>query len=282
MSKSSFKRKNINIIKSTGAAEKFSPIKLHNSLRHCGLPVNKTKSIVQEVTRHVKKGSTTKEIYSKAFKLVRNESSIAAIHYSLKRAILDLGPSGHAFEHLVSKYFEELGYSTQVGVLLGGEFVKHEVDVIAQTSSEKYYVECKFHNQVGKKNDIKIALYVKARWDDLKAGEDGSNLLGFYLASNTAFTKDVLDYAAGTGLRLLGLNAPKDEPFIEKIKRYNLYPVTSLRRLKKYVKAELIKSNIVTCKQLLNEKAFLLELGLDTNDIELLFKEIHLLLEGRQ
>ena len=60
-------------------------------------------------------------------------------------------------------------------------------------------IECKSHNRFGIKNDIKTALYVKARWDDLKEGPDGKKVESFVLASNTSFTKDALVYAEGTG-----------------------------------------------------------------------------------
>ncbi len=280
MNSAHFKKKNINIIKSSGLPEKFSPIKLHNSLKHCGLSNDRSKFIVNEVTRHVKAGTSTKDIYRKAFKLVHQESPFAAIQYSLKRAIIDLGPSGYAFEQFVARYFREIGYTTEVGVVLKGKYVNHEVDIVATTPSEKIYVECKFHNLIGKKNDIKIALYVKARWDDLRDGPAGRNLKSFYLVSNTSFTKDVLQYAEGVGLKLLGLNAPTQESFIDQIRRYNLYPITSLKRLKKHIKDELIKRDILTCKELLHEENILIKLGLKESEIELIFKDIHNLLEG--
>jgi Holliday junction resolvase-like predicted endonuclease len=236
---------------------------------------------VEEVTRHVKSGTSTKDIYRKAFKLINQESTVAAVHYSLKRAILELGPTGYAFEHFVGRYFSELGYETEVGVTLQGKYVGHEVDVVARTPSEKVFVECKFHNSIGKKNDIKTALYVKARWDDLKEGKEGKDLVDFYLASNTAFTKDVIQYAQGTGLKLLGINAPADESFIDKIRRYKLYPVTSIRRIKKYIKDALIENDILTCKELLHEEKLLYRLGLKENEIDLIFKDIHYLLERK-
>lgn len=279
MNSTRFKKKNINIIKSSGLPEKFSPIKLHNSLKQSGLSPSKSKSIVEEVTRHVKSGTSTKDIYRKAFKLINQESTLAAVHYSLKRAILEMGPSGYAFEHFVARYFAELGFETQVGVTLQGKYVTHEIDVIAQTPSEKIFVECKFHNTIGKKNDIKTALYVKARWDDLKEGPVGEDLVAFYLASNTSFTKDVLQYAEGTGLKLLGVNAPTDESFIDKIRRYKLYPVTSIRRIKKYIKDALIENDVLTCKELLHQEKLLYQLGLKEHEIDLIFKDIHYLLE---
>ena len=114
-----------------------------------------------------------------------------------------------------------------------GEFVRHEVDVVATKANYQIYVECKFHNNEGHRNDIKTVLYVKARWDDLKNGPDGKYLHEFYVSSNTAFSSDAIAYAKGVGLKLLGVNAPEKESLLDKIKIHKLYPITSLKRLKK-------------------------------------------------
>jgi hypothetical protein len=47
--------------------------------------------------------------------------------------------------------------------------VEHEVDVVAKKGDETMYVEAKFHNSPGFKTDLKVALYVKARMDDIRA-----------------------------------------------------------------------------------------------------------------
>ena len=88
------------------------------------------------------------------------------------------------------------------------------------------------------------ALYVKARWDDLKQGPHGRSLSGYYLASNTAFTKDAMTYSKGVGLKLLGINAPEEQSLLDKIKVYKLYPITSLIRLKKHYITSLLDKKI--------------------------------------
>lgn len=275
-------RRNFPIIKSTGLVEPFSPHKLNSSLRRSGLPPHKTLAITNEVIKSITPGMRTKDIYRKAYKLVRQESTYAAVHYSLKRAILELGPTGFEFERFVAKYFNALGFETKIGAILPGEFVKHEVDIVAtKNAKEKIYVECKFHNQLGRSNDIKIALYVKARWDDLKNGPEGKSITDFYLVSNTTFSLDAIAYAKGTGLKLLGVNAPLEESFLDKITHGKLYPVTSLRRLKKYHIGELLKKDIFLCQELLNQRNFLKKLGLVDNEIDLIFSDVYSLLKEK-
>ncbi len=277
MKNSKFKK--VNVFKAGGYREPFSRNKLQRSLKRSGLPHRQCQYISDKISREVHEGQKTRDIYRKALKLINESSHVAAVHYSLKRAIFDLGPSGHHFEIFVARYFEEMGYETKTCQTIPGQWVTHEVDVIATRPGKKYFVECTFHNHAGIKNDIKIALYVKARWDDLKNGPDGKTLSGFHLASNTTFTKDALAYAKGTGLNLLGVNAPEECSFLDQIKNLNLYPITSLKRLSKMMKLQLLEKNIVLAKELREHRSILLRLGMTEVDYEQLMLELDQLLK---
>lgn len=267
------------ILKSSGQLEAFSARKLQRSLQRTGLKPKYCKQITEEIAEKIEPGTTTREIYKKTFKLLRKKSPVAATHYSLKKSLIELGPTGFEFEYFVSKYFEAIGYKTFVGITLQGEHVRHEVDVVASKPNYQIYVECKFHNSSGRKNDIKTVLYVRARWEDLKNGPDGKYLRAYYLASNTAFTQDAITYAKGTGLNLLGVNAPEDESFLDKIKKYKLYPITSLKNLKKIYCKELLRKKIILCKDLLEERSFMIKMGMSNDEISAVFRDINRLLE---
>lgn len=262
------------IIKSSGDLEQFNKSKLQRSLQRAGLRPKDSKMITEQVAEKIRHGSSTHDIYRHTEKLLRQQSTVAATHYSLKKSLLELGPTGYEFEQFVGKYFEAIGFTSYVGIVLQGEFVRHEVDVVASKPNYQTYVECKFHNTVGRKNDVKVVLYVKARWDDLKNGPDGKYLKEYYVATNTVFTSDALQYAEGVGLKLLGVNAPADECFLEKIKKHKLFPITSLRRLKRIHCRELLRKNIILCSELLLKRDLLLSMGLSEDEIENLFKDI--------
>lgn len=272
-------RKVFHIIKSSGRPEAFSKNKLLQSIKHTGLPSKTCQKITNEVAVKINEGEKTKDIYKKALSLVAENSRIAAVQYSLKRAIFELGPSGHNFEHFVSRYFEAKGFKTKVSRIIKGKYVNHEVDVIASKHGYRYFVECKFHNRQGLKNDIKVALYVKARWDDLKNGPEGKGLRGFFLASNTAFTLDAITYAEGTGLKLLGVNAPSKFSFLEEVKQLRLYPITSLKRINKSNKQKLLLLNLYLAKDLLYQYEALYRIGMTEREIDLLMLEIEQLVE---
>lgn len=267
----------IEVQKYSGEFQPFSKKKLKRSLEHTCLPQVACKAIANEVLEQVRPETSTKEIFDKTARIIRKASKLAAAQYSLKRALFDLGPEGHNFESFVARYFKELDFHTLECASVQGRFVKHEVDVIATKGKKKYFVECKFHNRLGIRNDIKTALYVKARWDDLKEGPGGRSITGFGLATNTSFTKDAITYARGTGLKLMGVNAPEEKSFLDEIREFGLYPVTSLTKLNKLMKKEILNKKIFVAKDLLHQEHLLTSLGADEKLINDLFDEIYFL-----
>lgn len=250
---------------------------MYQSLEHAGLAKVKCKIIAEDIAGKVGEGSPTYEIYEKTLSALKGTSPIASVHYSLKKSLFDLGPEGHHFETYTARYFEKIGYQTETCRVLEGKFVKHEVDVIATLKGKRYFTECKFHNHSGVKNDIKITLYVKARWDDLRDGREGKNLNGFFIVSNTKFSIDAITYAKGTGLKLLGVNCPSEHSFLDEIKKLKLFPVTSLTQINKSTKNQLLAKNIILATDLLNQRGVLNKFGLSANQIEKAIQEIHLL-----
>jgi hypothetical protein len=274
------KIKRFRIIKASGQTEPFSKRKLRLSLARSGLSRKDSINISDEIFSKVHEGAHTDEIYRKTLELVKKRSTLASVNYSLKKALFDLGPDGYFFETFVARYFEEIGFEAHTSRTFPGKYVTHEVDVVAKLRQKKYFVECKFHNRAGIKNDIKTVLYVKARWDDLKEGPVGHDLKGYYLASNTSFSKDAITYALGTGLKLLGVNSPDGESFFETVKKLKLFPLTSLKSLPRFLKKELMKHGIVVAKDLPFRQKLLVTLGLDENELEKVLMEVEHLEKG--
>jgi len=51
---------------------------------------------------------------------------------------MELGPSGFPFENYLSQILNEIGYKVQVGKIINGKCVTHEIDVIAEKNSEHF------------------------------------------------------------------------------------------------------------------------------------------------
>ena len=88
----------INIVKYSGDVVPFKSEKLVNSLRRA----NASEALIQQIVEHIEAniydGVTTKKIYQMAFKMLKNQSRVSASKYKLKKAIMELGPSGFPFE----------------------------------------------------------------------------------------------------------------------------------------------------------------------------------------
>ena len=118
------------IIKASGEQEVFNEEKLRDSLLRAQVTPEMTNNIVAKVVQELRPGMSTAHIYRYAFSLLKEQEPIGAARYNLKKAIMDLGPTGHPFEQLVGKLFEAQGFHTEVAVLVQGACVQHEVDVV--------------------------------------------------------------------------------------------------------------------------------------------------------
>ena len=156
------------IIKADKSLEEFEPEKLKNSLLKSGA----TKDLAEEIFLHIQKelrdGMSTSQIYKHASFLLKKQFRKVEVSYSLRKAVMELGPTGFPFERFVGEILKERGYEVKIGEILKGHCASHELDVVAYNENKLILVEAKYHNGLGTKSDIKTALYVKARFDDLK------------------------------------------------------------------------------------------------------------------
>lgn len=208
------KQKKITVLKMSGETAEFDPAKLKSSLIRSGASDNSVKEIIDKIDTILYDGISTKEIYKKAFRLLRKTSRPTAARYKLKKAIMELGPTGYPFEKFVGAILSHQGFHTEVGVIVKGHCVNHEVDVVAEKNDKHFMVECKFHSDQGKNCDVKIPLYIQSRFRDVekqwkkKPGHDTKFHQG-WIFTNTRFTSDAIQFGSCAGLMLVGWNYPK-------------------------------------------------------------------------
>src|SRR3990167_10625893 len=118
------------IAKADGTQEPFNPEKLVASLMRAGAEHSIARDISKAIESELYPGISTQEIYRHAFSKLRDARRGAAARYSLKRAILDFGPSGFPFEAYISELFRAEGAQTQIDQMIKGACVEHEVDVV--------------------------------------------------------------------------------------------------------------------------------------------------------
>lgn len=275
----------IDIVKSSGDKVRFSMDKLRSSLRHSGATDDVVKQIVNTVRDELYQGISTKEIYNRAFSLLQSKKPVFASKYKLKKAIYELGPTGFPFEKFVSSILEYSGYKTEVGKILPGICVTHEIDVFAKKNGTVSVIECKFHSEEGRNCNVKVPLYIYSRYQDVKQQWDKKKNETLTMdcggvVTNTRFTADAITYGKCVGLNLLSWDYPQGNGLKDRIDRLGLYPITVSQLLTEREKQFLLSRDVVLCRQLFKDKFFLDHLGISETRKKKILKEIEQLCSG--
>jgi hypothetical protein len=272
----------IYVLKASGTRELFDQKKLEFSLKRAGASSLVVNQIIQHVKAHLDKNITTHEIYKHAFELLHKDEQPVAIKYSLKRAIMELGPSGFPFEDFIAEIFRNKGFNAETGKIVKGFCVEHEIDVVAWNEEKLIMVEAKFHNELGIKSDLKVILYVKARFEDLQRvkfnyGKE-RDLDEAWLVTNTKFSSTAIEYGSCQGgIRMIGWNYPPIGNLHDMILESKLHPVTCLASLNGREKKSLLDKGVVLCKTLLENVEILTAIGLNDLKMKKVLDEIEAL-----
>lgn len=272
----------IYVVKENGQRELFDIKKLEYSLSRAGASSHTITQILTTIEQELVDGMSTRDIYRRAFELLRTEEKPIALKYSLKRAIMDLGPAGFAFEKFIAEIFKYKGFQAETGKIVRGFCVEHEVDVIAWNKEKLIMCEAKFHNEPGMKSDLKVALYVKARFDDLrkmtfKYGKERKLDEG-WLVTNTKFSSTAIEYGSCQGgLIMIGWNYPPRGNLHDMILEAKLHPVTCLTSLSGREKRFLLDHGMILCKSIKENPSLLPLMGLSPTKAKKVLSEIELL-----
>jgi len=189
-----------------------------------------------------------------------------------------MGPTGYPFEMLVGEILKHQGFSVEISKIMQGLCVSHEIDVAAVKRSQHIIVECKFHNELEMKSDVKVALYVHARFEDIgkawnKTHNNGEYLKEAWLVTNTRLTSDAIRYSRCVGINAIDWNYPQGNSLSELIDRAGLHPITSLTSLTRIQKQSMLDNGIILCRQLLENPHVLSSAGMDALRISRILKE---------
>ena len=265
--------KEVLIKKIDGSTELFKESKLEHSLLRAGASKSIIKDIIEKISTKLVPGMTTREIYHDAFELLRDkEKGPVAAKYSLKKAVFDLGPSGFPFEDFVTEIYRAKGHDASTGVILEGKCAKHEVDLFAvHKGGKRHGAEIKFHNHQGIKTDLKVALYVHSRFDDLISADKVDEGI---LITNTKFTKNAISYGECVGLKMISWDYPKENNLYSLIEETGLHPITCLTTIPKNDKNRLMKNDVVLCRDIKMNTDLLRKHGVSTDRVPKILNEI--------
>ncbi len=269
----------VNVTKASGERELYDESKLRRSLASAGAGKELIDHISNSVDELLYEGITTHKIYKEAFRQLKIESKKSAGRYKLKEAIRELGPTGYPFEKFVAELLNRMGYQTEVGLIVQGDCVSHEIDVLATKDNEYFMIECKFHNRKENTCNVQVPLYIQSRFLDLKKnwmnqpGHENKVHKG-WIVTNTRFTTDAEKYGECVGLRLLSWDYPKDNGLKDLITRVGLHPVTSLSSLNKQDKEMLLETDVIFCSQLHERPDLLHKIGIDNRKVNRILNEV--------
>lgn len=275
---------NFNITKKSGEVIRFDAEKIKRSFKRSGANQQDIDDVLSKLSAHVYDGISTKKLFRIAYDLLREKSVGVAGRYRLKNAIMELGPSGFPFEHYVAELFKYQGFNTIVGSIIQGKCVTHEVDVVVEKDGQKIMIECKYHGNTQIKSDVKVALYIHSRYNDILRtwiNEDPEEKYKYQgmIVTNTRFTGDAVQYATCVGMQLISWDYPSQGSLRERIDVSGLHPITVLQSITKHEKQVLLNKNLVLCRSLTEENLKIA--GIIGNRAKRIINEAHALILPR-
>ena len=111
-------KKEVWIVKASGEKEVFSVEKLKRSLEKSRASSQVIEEVINHVVGELKDGMKTSAIYRRAFSYLRRKQPLAAGRYNIKKAIMELGPTGYPFEKIIAEILRGQGFSIEVGKIL--------------------------------------------------------------------------------------------------------------------------------------------------------------------
>ncbi|PID83516.1 hypothetical protein CSB11_00910 [Candidatus Campbellbacteria bacterium] len=249
--------KKIIVKKKGGEKERFNETKLRNSLRNSGVSKKIEDEILASIKNNIKKDKDGVVESTKIYKISKDVLKEKAdkkifLRYNLTSAISKLGPEGFAFEKFISLVFKSYGYGpVYVGKKINGKCVVHEMDIVAQRGKDLVTAELKFHNSRTKKTDLKVALYMKSRFDDILNSNYYKNNNPIQLIiTNTKFTDNAKKYSNCAGVGVLSWNYPEKDNLHDFILKSKIHPITALETISQKAKQYFLLRKIVSIEEL--------------------------------
>jgi Holliday junction resolvase len=269
-----------------GHRVKFDADRIKQTIARTGAGDVLIEKVLSRVASKMTDGITTEDL----LKLVKSElikdSVCFSCRYSLKEAIMKMGPAGFNFEYYVAEILKGHGYNAHVPMSdFEGACVSHEVDVVAEKDNRRIFIEAKFRNTRDAVVDLKDIMATWSRFLDLVDGASVGKCPYFdevWVVTNARFTEHALKFAQCKGMHLTGWDYPKEFSFGQMVDRIFLYPVTVVDDLSEREVSDLAKGGFLLCKDVLKvEVQDLAErLDWDSGRVEQLSKKCSLIIEG--
>lgn len=236
----------------------FDVARIRESVRRAGASQSDVDVVVRDVTSALRPGMTTREVYALVHRSLVARAPSVACRYSLRDALLALGPAGFYFEQYLAALLAKTGYETERPDEYQGSCVKHEVDIAAKKDGKLYAIEAKFRNTVGDIVSLKDVMASYARYLDLLDGaalQRCPRFNQFWIITNSKFSQRAATFGTCKGMPLIGWHFPTAETGLASmIDSHGLYPVTVLGITKEELFA-CAKAEMLLCSDLTTHEA---------------------------
>lgn len=239
------------VVKKSGEEEVYSEEKVKHSMNRVGVPENLQPEVLAHIQEKFENGKmTTDDVFYHIMEYLEPRDRKSSLRLNLRQAIFELGPTGFPFEQYLGQIFKGMGYEVASNLILNGDCVRHEIDLLLEKEGHKEIVEVKFHNHHVVKTDVQVALYTYARFLDVKEKNHIDNV---WLVTNTKLSQDAITYANCKGMPVIAWNYPEKGNLQDLVEDPQMYPITLLTSLSAQEKKRLIEKNIVFCRDLLTK-----------------------------
>jgi hypothetical protein len=241
----------LRVVKKSGEEEKYDEKKVVHSMQRVGVPVDLQPEVLSHIKTKFHDGQlSTDEMFLNVLKYLEPRDRKSSLRFNLRQAIFELGPTGFPFEKYLARIFKSMKYKVTTDVIMNGDCVRHEIDLLLEKDNHRETVEVKFHNHHVVKTDVQVALYTYARFLDIKEKNHIDNV---WLVTNTKLTSDAISYANCKGMPVIAWNYPSKGNLQDLVEDPKMYPVTILTSLSAQEKKRLVEKDIVFCRDLLTK-----------------------------
>jgi Holliday junction resolvase-like predicted endonuclease len=189
------------VVKKSGDKEAYNEEKVRRTMNRVGVPDNLKPEILAHIKEKFQNGEmSTDDLFHHVMEYLEPRDRKSSLRLNLRQAIFELGPTGFPFEQYLAQIFRTMGYTVTTDVIMNGDCVKHEIDLVLEKDGHKEIVEVKFHNHHVVKTDVQVALYTYARFLDVK---EKNNVENVWLVTNTKLTTEAIAYANCKGMPVI-------------------------------------------------------------------------------
>ena len=215
--------KALSVVKYSGESQAFDEEKVLKSITNSGVTREEALKILSKIKPSLYDGISTRNLYKLVYKTIDKESLKENV--SLYRMRETLGKIGSfEFEKFVKGLLEKRGFNCAYDLIVEGDCISHQIDIIAKKEDKVFYVEVKHHKNHHRDTGLGEVCEIWARYDDMRKGfEKGKSNFDFsapWLFTNTKISSHGQKYAKCKSMKLTSWKVGLDNSSLEdKIRR---------------------------------------------------------------